>query len=164
MPRDIFTEDPDDFDDGDEAIEVGGDAPPARQSSGPSAGPVSLRAQWDQQGRCWVAQFQGGEQIEKWRTPTKEEWDALRDRGTLTRAAGGNPLAPAGTPPVSGLAGLLDTAKKNAVPVGVGVALAAASWYAWSAWKSSKRKVTDVDVDEGGSVEDEDSGEDVGEE
>lgn len=131
MARDIFTEDPDDYGD---AIEVGGDAPPARQAAGPSAaseaapaGPVSLRAQWDQQGRCWVAQFQGGEQAEDWRPPTKAEWDALRDRGTLTRAAAGNPLAPASVPPVNGLAGVVDTVKSNAVPVGIGILLALAA-------------------------------------
>lgn len=119
MPDDIFSEE-----DG-EVIEVGGDRPPQQaqptQRAAPSGPPPVLRAEWDPQGRCWVALFQGDQPLEKWRPPTKEEWDALKVRGVLTRPS---PVAPVGAAPAAAPEpSLLDRVKSNALPFAAGVGL-----------------------------------------
>lgn len=115
---------PDIFDDADgEVIEVGGDAPPAqpqRATLDPQGPPPSLRAQWDQNTRCWVALHQGDRPLENWRPPTKEEWDALKVRGVLTRPS---PMAPVGAAPATEPT-LVDRLKQNALPFAAGAGLA----------------------------------------
>lgn len=134
-PDDIFTEE-------DEVIEVGGSTPPPQQapvqqqqqpalavSSGP---PPSLRAEWDGQNRCWVALFQGDRQLEKWRPPTKAEWDALRERGIITRPS---PIMRTGSNASLGQTAattmvaeeprtVFSVIKKNALPFGLGIGAA----------------------------------------
>lgn len=110
------------FDENDEpgdVIDVGEQVAPEVGTVPPPGPRLRLRAEWDAQGRCWVAQFAGDKQLENWRPPTKDEWDALRARGVLTRPS---PAAPA-----SGLGGLVDTVKDNAVPFVLG---AGTLWFA----------------------------------
>lgn len=122
---DIFAEE-------DGVIEVGGSTPPDQsQPAGrdPAGPPPSLRAEWDGQNRCWVALHQGDRPLEKWRPPTKAEWDALRARGVVTRPS---PLMRTGTNASVGQAAattmvaeeprtLFNVVKKNAIPFGLGI-------------------------------------------
>jgi len=138
MPKTMYDED-----DEDDVVDVPAsrhDVPPAGQTEGqhaqhaqhqqaasqpaqhaavrPDAGPApTLHAEWDKSGRCWVALFQGDKQLEKWRPPSREEWDALAARGKLVR-----PSTAIGAVAESG-GTWLDKIKKNAVPFALGGAV-----------------------------------------
>lgn len=110
-----------------EVIDVGAQPGEPSQAGPSQAGPSQaspglqpvLRAEWDGQGRCWVALFQGQKQLEKWRPPTKEEWDELRKRGVLTRPS---PVAPpvGQVAPQASSQSMMDVVKNNAVPFALG--------------------------------------------
>lgn len=180
MPSTMYDEDDED---GDDVVDVGGDgrhdAPPPGQTEGQHQqaqaanqqqdnlpDPV-LRAEWDAQGRCFVALFQGKQQLEKWRGPSKEEWDALRARGTLVRSSN-SPMGaagPSGGAPVSAWSSLWETVKKNIIPVAIGGAIVVGAM-AVLADEPKKKKAPAGDDDEGADdaddADDSDAGDDTG--
>jgi hypothetical protein len=84
---------------------------------------VTLRAEWDTQNRCWVALFNGEKPLEKWRSPSREEWEALRARGKLVRPGAGGAMGSVQQPAAdAGWGGIL---KKYVVPIGL---LGVAAW------------------------------------
>jgi hypothetical protein len=104
--------------------------------------PRRLLARFDHNREMWVSIFEGRQQLENWRAPTKEEFALFRDRGRFVKgglASVPDTAAPAAEPP-----------KKSIVKplLGVGVALAAAygAYRLYKHYKEDDESAEVVDV------------------
>ena len=140
MPKTMYDEDDEDSDDVVDVPASRHDVPAAGQTEGqhqagqqqhsqpaqhqPASPAPTLHAEWDKTGRCWVALFEGKKQLEKWRAPTEDEWNALRTRGNLTRASNAPMGAVDSAGQVASQGGTWwDKIKANAVPFALGGAV-----------------------------------------
>lgn len=126
----------------------------------PARLPVATKAQlvaiFDSQGRPFVAYHQNGRALEKFRPPTKQEFEILRLRGQIVRGGLGEAagaasapvpaVLPAATPPPP------PPAPKSNTWLYVGAAAAGVGALAW--WYMKKQK--DVRANKPGNDEDED--------
>jgi hypothetical protein len=127
------------------------------------AGTQQLVAFFDANGQVFVAYTEGGNRIEEWREPTKEEWGLLESRGQLVRGGltsgvtGGNP----GGLSVQGGAiagynggGIFGAVPEEGMTTGKWIAVAAAvaavaagGWYVYNKYASEDEEL-DEDADE----------------